>query len=169
MNYFFLCCFFIAVPCGLHAQGTGIQEGTVAFSFVKKNVSGTLSDFSSTSVIDWDNLENSVIEGQVASETIRTGNFLRDFSLRRSSYFDVENYPLITFKSTKIETDGENITVNGLLTLKGISKPITILFQKEGDTLTGSTSLFTSDFDITILKKGRESNKVIVSFVLNLE
>jgi polyisoprenoid-binding protein YceI len=163
-----MCCLFIAVSCGLHAQGKSIQEGTVTFSFVEKDVSGTLSDFSSTSVIDWYNFENSVIVGQVASETIRTGNFIRDFSLRRSTYFDVENYPFITFKSTKIETVAEKITVYGTLTLKGISKPIIILFQKEGDTLTGSTTLFTSDFDITILKKGRESNKVIVSFVLKL-
>ncbi|WP_027076102.1 YceI family protein [Maribacter antarcticus] len=168
MKYLFFCCLFITISCGLHAQGTRIQEGTVAFSFVEKDVSGTLSDFSSSSVIDWDTLENSVIIGQVASETIRTGNFIRDFSLRRATYFDVDNYPFITFKSTKIETVAEQITVYGTLTLKGISKPIIILFQKDGDTLTGSTTLFTSDFNITILKKGRESNKVTVSFVLKL-
>jgi polyisoprenoid-binding protein YceI len=169
MKSFFLCYFFLAIPYGLHAQYTGIQKGTVGFSFVTKDVSGTLSNFSSTSVIDWDNLENSVIEGQVASETIRTGNFLRDFSLRRATYFDVDNYPIITFKSTKIETEAENINVYGILSLKGISKPITILFHKKGDTLTGTTTLFTSDFDITILKKGRESNKVTVSIVLQLK
>ncbi|MFT5736250.1 MAG: polyisoprenoid-binding protein YceI [Maribacter sp.] len=168
MKYLFLCCLIIAVSCSLHAQHTGIQKGVVSFSFVEKDVSGTLSDFSSTSVIDWDNLENSVIEGQVASETIRTGNFIRDFSLRRSTYFDVEHFPFITFKSTKIETEADSIIVYGTLSLKGISKPIIILFQKEGDTLTGTTTLFTSDFDITILKKDRESNKVTVSFVLQL-
>jgi polyisoprenoid-binding protein YceI len=168
MNHLFFCYLFVALNFGAYAQDTQITKGTVNFTFVEKDVSGTLSDFSSTSVIDWDNLENSVIEGQVASETISTGNFLRDFALKRSKYFDVENHPLITFKSTEIEADSENITVYGILSIKGISKSTTIIFQKEGDTLTGTTTLYSSDFDITIYKKGRTSNKVVVTFKLML-
>lgn len=169
MKYFFLYYLLIGVPAAINAQYTTIQKGEIKFSFVKKNVSGTFSDFSSTSAIDWDNIENSVIEGQVASKTIRTGNFIRDFSLKRSTYFDADNFPLIIFKSTTIALDGDDITVNGTLRMKGISKPITIVFQKEGDALKGTTTLFSSDFNITIFKKDRASNTVIVSFLLQME
>ncbi len=159
----------MSLPSVMNAQGTGIQSGAISFSFVKKSVSGTVSDFSSTSIIDWNDLENSIIEGQVAAETIKTGNFLRDFALRRAKYFDVDTYPLMTFTSTDIRLEEKRLTVQGTLTLKGISKPLTIIFQKDGSTLIGTATLFTSDFDITILKKGREANKVVVTFTFQLE
>lgn len=156
------------MPSALFAQATGVQEGTITFLFTEKEVSGTLSDFSSSSVIDWKDLENSALEGQVASKTIRTGNFIRDFTLKRSTYFDVDKYPYITFKSSKIRSKEKHISVHGTLTLKGVAKPLTIVFQKEGNTLTGTTTLYTTDFNITVLKKGREANKVQVFFTLKL-
>ncbi|MFD0797608.1 YceI family protein [Maribacter chungangensis] len=169
MRHFFVFFLLSLIPSVVPAQHPGIQSGEITFTFVKKDVSGTVSDFTSTSVIDWDNMENSVIAGQVASETIKTGNFIRDFALRRSAYFDVDNYPVISFTSTKIQLNGERMSVEGNLTLKGISKPLTIVFKNDSDTLIGTATLFTSDFDITILKKSREANEVIITFTLQLD
>ena len=169
MWHFSLLCFFVCIPVSTNAQTTGIESAAISFSFVKKGVSGTVSDFKSTTAIDWNDLENSIIEGQVAAETIKTGNFIRDFALRRSTYFDVDTYPLITFRSTKIQEKEDDIHVEGMLTLKGISKPLTISFTKDGDTLIGKATLYSSDFDIVIYKKGRDANKVVVTFTLQLE
>ena len=153
----------------MNAQTTGIESAAISFSFIEKEVSGTVSDFNSTSVIDWSDLENSIIEGQVAAETIKTGNFIRDFALRRSKYFDVDTYPFITFRSTNIQIKEDYIEVQGTLTLKGISKPLAIAFKKEDNTLIGNATLYSSDFDIVIFKKGRDANKVVVTFALQLE
>ncbi len=170
MKYLFLLCLMAVFSIAVQAQDKAIKSGSVTFTFVEKEVNGSISDFTSTSKIDWNNLENSVIEGQVKTETLKTGNFVRDWSLKSSKYFDTDTFPVISFKSTKIEKgSGTSITVYGTLTLKEIAKPIEIRFTKDGNTLEGTTTLFTPDFDITILKKDRAANKVVVQFHLALE
>lgn len=153
----------------LQSQDAEITAEAIRFRFVKKDVSGSISGFSSTSKIDWNDLENSVIAGQVKTETLKTGNFIRDWSLKGGKYFDTETFPFITFKSNRITLEASNLLVYGTLSLKGISKPIAIRFTRTENSLKGTTTLFTSDFDITILKNSRENNKVIVTldFILN--
>lgn len=146
-----------------------IKSATVNFVFVEKDVDGEISGFSSDATIDWDTLENSTLSGTVQSETITTGNFLRDWSLRGSKYFDADDYPKIKFTSTKIQVNEGVILVDGDLTIKDITKTIQFSFAKQGKHLIGNTTLFSSDFDITILKKGRESNKVKVKIDLEME
>jgi len=159
----------LAIAIQQYAYGQQITSATINFTFLAKDVEGSLTGFSSASTIDWNTPENSVIQGAVLSETIKTGNFLRDWSLKGSKYFNAGDYPKIYFKSTKVALDKSVILVSGKLTLKGISKPIQIRFIKEGNKLKGTTTLFASDFDITVLKKGRESNKVLVRFDLQLQ
>ena len=149
-------------------EHSSITSASITFNFVEKKVDGSFEDFSSTSIIDWENIENSNISGSVASESIKTGNFLRDWSLRGDKYFNADEFPKITFKSSKVTKEKAQILVDGILTIKGISNPLQIQFKKEKSQLIGSTTLFSSDYDITILKKGRDSNKVIVNFTLNL-
>lgn len=146
-----------------------ITSAEITFNFVEKDVDGTINGFSSNSSIDWDKLESSTISGSVKTETIKTGNFIRDWSLRGSKYFDADQYPEITFESNRITVEGNDILVDGILTMKGVSKSIQIRFKKESNQLKGTTTLFSSDFGITILKKGREANKVNVKFVFQLE
>ncbi|MFS4456953.1 YceI family protein [Maribacter sp. 2304DJ31-5] len=146
-----------------------IKSGAVTFNFVEKNVNGSISGFTSKSKIDWNNLERAVIEGSVATETLKTGNFLRDWSLKGGKYFDANDYPKIYFKSTSVQLKESDVLVTGNLTIKTITKPIHIKFQKKGNSLRGTTTLFSSDFGITVLKKGRESNKVSVEFDLILQ
>ncbi|WP_281540283.1 YceI family protein [Maribacter aestuarii] len=143
-----------------------ISSAEITFNFLEKDVDGSIGGFTSKSSIDWNAIENSTISGSVETETIKTGNFIRDWSLRGSKYFDADQYPKITFTSNKIANEGADVLVDGLLTIKGISKPVQIQFKREGKQLLGTTTLFCSDFDITILKKGREANKVLVQFNL---
>ncbi len=151
------------------AQSLDIVSGSVDFTFVEKEVEGSVSGFVSTSKIDWNDLKNSTMEGSVRSETLKTGNFIRDWALKGRSYFDVDTFPLISFESTAFKEYSDVIVVHGMLTLKGISKPIEIEFMKNGKNLQGTSTLFTTDFDITIFKKSREANKVTLQFQLELE
>jgi len=151
-----------------HVYAQQITDANISFTFVAKDVNGTLEGFTATSTIDWENPENSVIEGAVLSKTIKTGNFLRDWSLKGSTYFNVDDYPTISFKSTAVKKEGNVLLIDGDLTIKGITKPISIRFTKTGKKLKGTATLFSSDFDITILKKGRISNKVLVRFDLEI-
>ncbi len=145
-----------------------IASAAISFEFVDKGVKGTISGFESQSVLDRDNLEASVLEGTVATETLDTNNGLRNWSLKSGKYFDKSDYPKIHYKSSTIAKNGDSYAVDGILTLKGVSKPLSIVFSSEGKKLIGTATLYTSDFGIKIKKK-REDNKVNVRFEFQLE
>ncbi len=147
----------------------GLSDADISFTFVSKKVNGTIAGFSSSSKIDKNNLKNSIFKGSVKTKTLDSGNFLRNWSLKGSKYFDTDTYPTITFESTSVSENNTGYDVSGQLTIKDITKPITITFKKEGDSLVGTTTLFSSDFGIEVLKKGRESNKVIVKMSFNIK
>lgn len=150
----------------LNAQQS-VTSARVEFVFVSKDVDGTIEGFQSSSKIIPEELTSSVFEGSVAVSTLKTGNFLRDWHLKSSKYFDEETYPTITFKSTEVTSNENGLEVIGTITIKGISKSITWYFQKDGKTLRGTSTLFSSDFNINI-KKGRQENKVEINLILEL-
>ncbi len=90
------------------------------------NVNGNFSGLQGKIVFDAKDLKSSDINVSVISNSVNTDNKARDKHLRESDYFDVNNFPLITFKSTKIEpaTRLNRYNVEGNLTIKGISKLI---------------------------------------------
>ncbi|WP_430966876.1 YceI family protein [Spongiimicrobium sp. 2-473A-2-J] len=144
-----------------------VTEAQVSFVFLSKDVDGSISGFESSSDIDLQNLEHSKFSGSVAVETLKTGIFLRDWHLKGGKYFDKKKHPRIHFVSEQVYAEGEDITVKGLLTIKGITKPLDFQFQAKGNRLIGTANLYTSDFGIHIKKK-REENKVAIKIVLSL-
>ncbi|MBT8184768.1 MAG: YceI family protein, partial [Eudoraea sp.] len=83
----------------LYAQKS-IRTAEITFEFVAKKVNGSIGDFSSVSMIDTGNLSASKFEGSVAVNSIKTGNFLRDWALKGKKYFDEDRHPRISFNST---------------------------------------------------------------------
>jgi polyisoprenoid-binding protein YceI len=69
-------------------------------------------------------LSSVTLEADVKS--IDTNQTQRDEHLRSADFFDIANYPTIKFASTKIEQSGEEITVTGNLTIKDVTKPVTL-------------------------------------------
>lgn len=167
-EYFPLLAALLFVAQAFTQNTTSISTAEISFVYLSSKVDGTLKGFKSASTIDLEYVTDSKIEGSVATETIKTGNFLRDWSLRGGSHFDVDNFPNITFKGGKVTATPSGFSVIGNLTIKDISKPITLLFIREGNKLIGTTSLNTSDFGLPIKKK-REDNKVDVKMVFVLK
>lgn len=64
--------------------------------------------------------------------SINTRSEDRDNHLKSGDFFDVEKYPNITFKSTKIEKDGDDYEVTGDLTIKDVTKPVTFEVEYGG-------------------------------------
>ncbi|MEM9647211.1 MAG: YceI family protein [Bacteroidota bacterium] len=152
----------------LSAQEAKISSGDIRFEFVHNGVKGTFGGFKSASTINWDALDQSVFKGSVESKTISTRNGLRNWSLRSGKYFDVDDYPFISFESTKVEQQGANILVTGNLTIKSTTKTVTINFTREKNQLIGLFSLYSSDYGIKIKKK-REDNLVRGRLVFGIE
>jgi len=66
--------------------------------------------------------EEPSIEGMVDVSTVTTFDETRDAHLQSPDFFDAERYPELRFKSTRIETSGDELVVQGDLTIKGITK-----------------------------------------------
>jgi polyisoprenoid-binding protein YceI len=68
-----------------------------------------------------------VIDATIDASTINTRVEIRDKDLRSANFFDVEKYPTITFKSTKVEPNGEGkLKVTGDLTIHGTTKQVVL-------------------------------------------
>jgi polyisoprenoid-binding protein YceI len=96
-------------------------------------VNGRFREFDGTIWIDRQNPPASKVEVTIRAASIDTGNEKRDGDLRSSNFFDVEKYPTITFKSTKIEPKGkDSYLVSGDFTMHGVTKAIQIPVQSNG-------------------------------------
>ena len=62
----------------------------------------------------------------IDATSINTNVEARDNHLRSADFFDVAKFPTITFKSTKIEQKGTDVTITGDLTMHGETKPVTL-------------------------------------------
>ena len=70
--------------------------------------------------------ERPSIQGTVAIASITTFDENRDGHLQSPEFFDVERYPELSFESTEIEFLGDDLVVEGELTIKGVTKPVTL-------------------------------------------
>lgn len=87
-------------------------------------------DWDATLNWDEDAPENSTINVVIDAASIDSGVDVFDGHLKGENFFDVSNHPEITFVSTGVEKTGENSgTVTGDLTIKGITKPVTLDVQ----------------------------------------
>jgi polyisoprenoid-binding protein YceI len=97
-------------------------------------VRGNFNEVSATGNLDPEHPERSTVEATINTVSIRTHNEQRDKDLRSSNFLEIEKYPTMTFKSTKIEhVGGDKYKVTGDLTIKGNTKTITLNAVKYGE------------------------------------
>lgn len=109
------------------------RVGFVARHMMVTKVRGTFADYTGDVTIA-DDLAESTVSVEVQMESIDTGNKDRDGHLRTNDFFDVAQFPTMTFKSTSIELDGNEGKLHGDLTLKGSTNPVTFDVEFEGVT-----------------------------------
>ena len=97
------------------------------------NTYGRFNDISGTVVFDKDNPSKSSVELSVPIESLDTHNSIRDRSLKSPDFFNAKQFPTMTFKSTKVEGSGDTLEVSGDLTIRGVTKPLTVDFKKGGE------------------------------------
>ncbi len=95
--------------------------------FGYSNVVGRFNDLSGSFVFDQENVANSTVELVIKASSVDTNHQKRDDHLRSPDFLNVEEFPEITFKSTKVEKTGENTgKIIGDLTILGQTKPATL-------------------------------------------
>lgn len=103
------------------------EIGFVARHAMITKVRGQFEDFDATVVIDTDNPGNTSATATIRTASITTGNEDRDGHVRGADFFDVENHPEMTFSATSYDLrDNRGGTVTGDLSIKGITRPVTL-------------------------------------------
>jgi len=112
---------------------THSRIGFVARHAMVTKVRGSFNEFEGTGYFDAGNPTSSHLQLTIQAASIDTRNADRDGHLKGNDFFDMERYPEITFASTSVEqVDGDNYRVTGDLTIKGVTKPVTVDFEYDG-------------------------------------
>lgn len=90
------------------------------------NVKGHFSKVTGTVNIDDNDITKSTVDATIDASTIDTGNSSRDNDLKSANFFDVQKYPTLTFKSKKVEKNGDRLKVTGDLTMHGVTKEVVL-------------------------------------------
>ncbi len=79
-----------------------------------------------------DNPLDSSVTATIELDSIDTGAPDRDNHLRSADFFEVEKYPTMTFKSRGVRQSGDRFILDGDLTLKGLTRPVTLDLELGG-------------------------------------
>lgn len=151
------------------------SHSSIAFSvrhLMISNVKGEFQKFSGTVTWDSANPAASAVEVEIDMSSINTHEDKRDAHLKSADFFDVENFPKMTFRATSVKAKDDGGELTGDLTIRGVTRPVTLQVdgptaeQKDpwGNTRIGAsatTKIKRSDFNIT-WNAGLEAGGVLV-------
>jgi len=83
-------------------------------------------------VVTADDVLSSSVTAEIDLSSIDTGAEQRDAHLRSPDFFDTENHPLMTYRSSGIRAHGDDFVLDGELTLKGITKSVPLTLEVNG-------------------------------------
>jgi polyisoprenoid-binding protein YceI len=142
-------------------------------------VRGQFNQFDGSVYLDGVNPANSHVELNIQAESIDTRNPDRDNHLRSNDFLAMKEYPEITFRSTHVDkVDDEHYRVTGDLTIRGVTRPVTVEFEFNGAVLDpwgnqrvgfeGSTTINRKDWGVS-WNAALDGGGVMVSDKVNLE
>jgi len=102
--------------------------------FGMMTVRGLFNEVTATGEVYPDDPGRSKFEATINTASFRTHNEQRDNDLRSSNFLEIDRYPTMTFKSTKVEhVEGDRYSVTGDLTIKGTTRPVTFGVVRYGE------------------------------------
>lgn len=112
--------------------------------------SANFSDIQGTITVDNEKPANSSVNVTIPVSSINTNVKALDEHIQKAEFFDVEKYPNITFKSTKVQALGKNkYKITGDLTIKGVTKPVVLDAVLNKQAVHPMTKLQTIGFNAT--------------------
>jgi len=123
------------------------------------DVSGVFKDFDVTVTSSKPDFSDAVFELNAKVASIDTRVEMRNNHLKSADFFDAEKYPTMHFKSTSLESAGENkYKLTGDLTLHGITKPVTMDLEYRGTVENPMSKKQTAGFQLTGIIKRSDFN-----------
>jgi len=123
---------------------------TVRHMMVSK-VRGRLGAFSGE-IVTAPEFTGSSVTATVDATSVDTGNTQRDGHIRTADFFEVETHPTWSFRSTAIRPDGDDYALDGELTIKGVTRPVTFSLEVNGfgpDAYGGTRAGFSAKTEIS--------------------
>lgn len=140
-------------------------------------VRGSFSEVSGTVTVADDPLD-SAVSVTIATGSVSTGSQDRDGHLVSPDFFDVENYPEMGFVSTGVRASGDGWILDGDLTIKGVTRPVSLDFEFTGivddpwgnskAAFSASTEILREEWDLS-WNVALESGGVLVSKMIAIE
>ena len=124
---------------------------------VISKVRGRFTKFTGVLTFDDEDITRSVVEATIDASSIDTGVEQRDAHLRSADFFDVEKYPELRFRSTRIEKlDDNRFRVVGQLTIRDVTRDVVLPFTLEigEDRADPSQLLARASGEVTISRLG---------------
>ncbi|MBV8630513.1 MAG: polyisoprenoid-binding protein [Silvibacterium sp.] len=123
------------------------------------NVRGHFGNIGGTVTMNDSDITKSTVNITVDVSSVDTGVSARDGDLKGANWFDAGQFPTATFTSTSISKNGNGLTINGNLTLHGVTKPVTLqvdapkgpvpgMDKKQHMGFSGTTTIKRTDFGI---------------------
>ncbi|MFV0425585.1 MAG: YceI family protein [Beutenbergiaceae bacterium] len=148
----------MTIPTGTFTIDTAHSElgFTVRHSGIAK-VRGRFNGVTGTVTIAED-FASSSAQVEIDAASVHTGNEQRDGHLVSPDFWDAANKPTWTFNSTSIVGAGEEFTLNGDLTINGITKPVALAVEYNGSAtgmagevlgFSATTEISRKDYDLT--------------------
>jgi polyisoprenoid-binding protein YceI len=112
---------------------THTRIGFVARHAMVTKVRGAFNEFEGAVVVDGNDLSASTVNLTIQAASIDTRNEQRDGHLRSNDFLAMEEFPELTFVSTRVEQTGpHSLELTGDLTIKGVTNAVTVPFEFEG-------------------------------------
>ncbi len=167
------------IPTGTYTiDPTHSRIGFVARHAMVTKVRGSFNEFEGSGSFDAENPAAAQLELTIKAASIDTRNADRDGHLRSNDFFDMDTYPEISFVSTAVEQSGDDYQVTGDLSIKGVTKPVTVDFEYTGTAvdpygntrigLDGKTTVNRKDWGVN-WNAALEAGGVLVSEKVTLE
>jgi len=121
-------------------------------------VTGLFREVQATLRLDGLDVSGWSVEATIFAASIDSGSALRDEVLRSADFLDVERFPLLTFRSTRVGRDGAHYRVAGALTIHGVTRDVVLDLEDRGEVvdwlgqrsrvLVAETTLQRTDFQV---------------------
>ncbi|RDV36589.1 polyisoprenoid-binding protein [Bradymonadaceae bacterium TMQ3] len=158
-----------------------ISHSDVAFKvrhMMFAKVTGRFTDWTGTLEFDAENPSAAKTSVVIQAASINTSNEDRDNHLRSGDFFDAEKFPTLAFESTAFKTEGKKILIEGNLTIRDVTKPVTLEAEFLGKAVdpwgndrvgfNASTSINRKDFGLT-WNQALEAGGVLVGENIEIE
>ena len=181
----------VAIPSALHAQGTSWRidplHSSAQFSvrhMMISTVRGQFGGVKGSVLYNSKNPKASSVEATIDCSTVNTGEPKRDSDLKTAEFFDVQHYPVMTFKSKRVDSAGRGklkmtgeLTINAItrqvvLNIEGPTQPVKDTQGREKIGVRGVTKISRKEYGILynpVMETGGVAVSDEVSIILEIE